>query len=280
MKHWKKWIRNIAIGLLLVVVVAAVGFKIYVSGYYRADKKTIQAVEKKYETQVSSYEDEEGMVFLPKDQEYRAVIVFYPGGKVEHGAYSGFMYELASRGYICLLPRMPENLAFLRVHAVDLIRERHPEETQSVSDLNWYLAGHSLGGVAAAAELGEHMEEYQGLILCGSYTTVDFSGTNLQLLSIYGSNDGVLKMNKYEENRAHWPSDATEVVLPGGNHSYFGCYGVQKGDGKATITNEEQIQMAADAIEQWMDERATTQRVALFYRYLQIEDENRLIINT
>jgi len=39
-----------------------------------------------------------------------------------------------------------------------------------------------------------------------------------------------------------------ETVIEGGNHAQFGNYGVQKGDGKATVTAEEQQDRAIQAI--------------------------------
>lgn len=42
--------------------------------------------------------------------------------------------------------------------------------------------------------------------------------------------------------------DTVEVVLDGGNHAGFGVYGIQDGDGKATISGEEQIRQTVDVI--------------------------------
>jgi hypothetical protein len=114
MNKVRKHTRRIAIGFLVLILIAAVAFKVYSSNYYREDKYTIHAVEEEFQGKVDSFSDHNGTVFIPKDQEIKAVIVFYPGGKVEYSAYSGFMYELAGRGIVCILPRMPENLAFFK----------------------------------------------------------------------------------------------------------------------------------------------------------------------
>ena len=92
------------------------------------------------------------------------------------------------------------------------------------------------------------MEDFSGLILCASYTTCDFSDSDLRLLSIYGSEDKVLKMDSYESSKVNWPKDAEEEIILGGIHSYFGNYGIQDGDGEPQISNEEQILQAADII--------------------------------
>ena len=42
--------------------------------------------------------------------------------------------------------------------------------------------------------------------------------------------------------------DFTEEVIAGGCHAYFGMYGNQKGDGVATISSKEQIEITANEI--------------------------------
>ncbi|SFB87882.1 alpha/beta hydrolase [Butyrivibrio sp. YAB3001] len=242
--------------IAMALLVLAIVFKIYASHYYRSDNDIISEIIMSVEGDVNEYSDDDMTVFVPKKHHAKAVIVFYPGGKVEYKAYSGLMYELAKKGYLCVLPRMPENIAFLRINAVDLVKERYPKEVDWVSDVDWYLAGHSLGGVAASQYLYEHLNEnaYKGIILCASYTTSDFSGSDIRLLSIYGSNDGVLKIEGYEDSKKYWPEDAKEVIIDGGIHSYFGNYGIQSGDGSPYITNEKQIEITADIIASFLKE--------------------------
>ena len=62
-------------------------------------------------------------------------------------------------------------------------------------------------------------------------------------------------MKNYEESKAKWPADSEELVIGGGIHSYFGSYGSQKGDGKPSITNVDQILYSADAIDEWIMEK-------------------------
>ena len=243
------------LGIVLILLLGAgIVFKVYTSNYYRADNAVVNLLQNLLDDKVHAYVDKDCMVFLPYGQDYKAVIVFYPGGKVEYTAYSPLMYELAAKGYICLLPRMPENLAFLKIDAAEKIGKNHAKERKSVEDLEWYLAGHSLGGVAAATYMGNETErEYAGIILCASYTTTDFSNSDIRLLSIYGAEDKVLNMENYEESKELWPKDSVEKIIEGGIHSYFGSYGIQSGDGEAIITNEEQIRITANIIDQWID---------------------------
>ena len=71
---------------------------------------------------------------------------------------------------------------------------------------------------------------------------------NMRVLSVYGSNDNVLNIDKYTECVNNLPAGFTELVIDGGNHAGFGDYGRQKGDGNATISHEEQWNITVNAI--------------------------------
>lgn len=256
--------------LVLLLVGAVIGFKIYTSHYYATDMEVSDQITNEYADKVEVFSNNDGTAFFPKNQEYRAIIVFYPGGKVEYTAYSSLMYKLSSRGYICLLTRMPENIAILRVNKVEGLVPEDEVVKKLANEMDWYMAGHSLGGAAAskylsdafsgsaeaseeAAEpLNDDLAKFKGLILCGAYPANDLSQAPIRLLSIYGSNDGVMNRESYEEYRANWPADSTEEIIEGGNHSYFGTYGLQEGDGEATISNEEQLEITAELIDEWI----------------------------
>ena len=87
-------------------------------------------------------------------------------------------------------------------------------------------------------------------MLLGSYSTYDVSGS--RVLSVYGSHDGVMQGEKYEKYKSNLPPDLSEVIIEGGNHAYFGCYGEQKGDGRAEITNARQITLTAEIISEFI----------------------------
>jgi pimeloyl-ACP methyl ester carboxylesterase len=78
-----------------------------------------------------------------------------------------------------------------------------------------------------------------GLILFGSYCANDLSSSNLAVLSISGSDDGLSTPDKIADAAANLPADATFVEIDGANHASFGDYGVQPGDGTATISSED-----------------------------------------
>jgi pimeloyl-ACP methyl ester carboxylesterase len=152
------------------------------------------------------------------------------------------MKELASEGVLCVLIEMPFNLAILDTAAADGFTDMYPEIEE------WYIGGHSLGGSAASMYLEDNHEAFEGLVLLGSYSTSDLSSYDIDVLSIYGSEDKVMNYENYEEYLVNLPEDSEELIIEGGCHAYFGMYGDQEGDGKPTITNEEQIQITAKKI--------------------------------
>ena len=119
-----------------------------------------------------------------------------------------------------------------------------------------YVAGHSLGGVVASLDAVTLQKENHlaGVILLASYPdkSVDFSSTHIPVLSIVASHDKILNWEKYEASKAHLPKSSEELIIEGGNHSGFGMYGEQKGDEKASISNEEQQQKVIEKITNFM----------------------------
>lgn len=229
-------ISSVLFALLLIVAVA---FFIYVGIYYAADMEAIATF--KYDGFVTREIDDGTVAYVPNG-EYDTGIIFYPGGKVEHLAYIPLMQALASKGVLCILVDMPFNLAVFDINRADGVYEGF------VSVDYWYMAGHSLGGSMACEYISDKEDIFEGIILLASYSATDLSKTNFKVLSIYGSADGVLNKESYFGNKINLPSNTKEYVIPGGNHAFFGTYGEQDGDGEATKTNKEQIEITVEQI--------------------------------
>ncbi|MBR6513289.1 MAG: alpha/beta hydrolase [Clostridia bacterium] len=218
------------LSVLSVLIIITSACVIYLFDYYHADPDAVGA-----------YAELDGnIVFEAENSEVG--FIFYPGGKVEYTAYAPLMSALAERGITCVLVEMPFNLAVFDIDAAEGIQADYPH----IKD--WYIGGHSLGGSMAASYLADNAEDYRGLVLLGSYSTADLNETVLKVLSVYGSEDKVLNLDKYNQYKPNLPDDFTELVIEGGCHAYFGAYGEQKGDGKAAITREEQTEQTVSAI--------------------------------
>lgn len=222
-----------------VIAILFAGFGIYVNDYYRADKKAI--TDYHLSTSVTESTLDDGSLVYTKDGNKNGLI-FYPGGKVEYTAYKPLMLACAEKGFTCILIQMPFNLAVFDKNAADGVQDNFPEIEK------WYIGGHSLGAAMAASYVSENTEDFNGLFLLAGYSTADLTNSGLKVLSMYGSKDKVMNMKKYEKYKTNLPTGYTEFVMEGGCHSYFGMYGIQKGDGEPTVTVTQQIEKAAAKI--------------------------------
>jgi len=230
--------KKILYGILAVFCICTVVIFIYLNDYYHTDTEAVAAFNKNYE--LSGNESDGIIAYVPENP--LAAFVFYPGGKVEYTAYEALMLACAERGILCVLVEMPFNLAVFDIDAAAEIKDLFPEIE------SWYIGGHSLGGSMAAGYLADSSESYEGLVLLGSYSASDLSDTEIRTLSIYGSEDRIMNRDKYNESLQMLSDDFTEFVIEGANHAQFGMYGEQDGDGKATISNEEQIRISSELI--------------------------------
>ena len=222
----------------------------WISEYMSYPSKT-ELIDDYLQTYLSTYKvlisnlDSTTLVFKGKNS--YAALVFYPGGFVDYNSYKPLMASLASKGIMCILYKMPLNLAFFNIIAPRGIKDKFPEIK------NWYIGGHSLGGLCSSFYLYFKKNEFKGLILLGSYTTLDFSNTDLKVISILGTEDKVINMERYNKSKANYPEDFSEIKIEGGCHSYFGMYGLMKNDGTPSISNIEQIEYTANELSKLID---------------------------
>ena len=222
--------KGLKLGAVAVLLLCGVCWG-YAADFYHADDIAVAAMSSAADVTVEQKGNT--LAFVPEDAE--AGMIFYPGGKVEYTAYAPLMRALADSGVLGVLVRMPLNLAVLDMNAADGIPEQYPQIR------HWYIGGHSLGGSMAASHAAKNTSAYEGLVLLASYSTADLSTFGLSVISIYGSEDGVLNMEKYAEYRRNFPTVFEEHIIEGGCHAGFGSYGPQDGDGAPKITGEAQI---------------------------------------
>jgi len=231
----KKRIKIILIVFLSLIVILTGAFLIYAADYYKAEPIVEELINNNDSIIVN-----DDYTFLKSSVESDTAIIFYPGAKVEYTAYIPILYKLSQNGINCILVKMPFNMAIFDSNAADEIFSLFPDIE------NWYIGGHSMGGAMASSYASDNQDKLEGLILLGAYIYQDYPEENA--LTIYGTFNSNLEKNiDYTENI---------VIIEGGNHAQFGNYGKQKGDPDATISTEQQQDIAVDAILDFIDSKS------------------------
>lgn len=175
-------------------------------------------------------------------------VIFYQGGLVEEKSYSTIAAKLASEGYPVYLVKHALNLA---------VTDKNKAETiitdENVTD--FVIGGHSLGGVMASRFANElDSERLKGVFLLASYPDEKGRLDNLPIsvISIVGSNDGVLDKKAYQNGKTYLPDSTLYDTIEGGNHAGFGDYGNQEGDNSATILPEQQQEQTVSLLIEWL----------------------------
>lgn len=231
----KKWLKVLLTILGTFTIICVVAFR----------SLTYSASETALESATVAESQEDTLIFYPQNTNGKNII-FYQGGFVESEAYAPLASALANEGFTVYLIDTPLNLAVLATNrGLDIIKE---------NDLTHVIfMGHSLGGVIAARNAATLSEdtEIAGLILLASYPdeSINLADAQFPVLSITASNDKVLNWEAFASAKALLPPHTSFVEILGGNHSGFGDYGFQSGDGEATLTNEDQRAQVISAIQ-------------------------------
>lgn len=226
------------------VIALAAGVLVYLFDYYPADAEEM-AIYNTARNEIAFGDDIRA--YEPRGEK-KYGLIFYPGAKIEYTAYAPLLNMLADNGVVCITVKMPFNLAVFGKDSAIGLNKIYPEVE------HWYIGGHSLGG-AMAADFASEVNGIEGVVLLAAYPSKDISGTDLRVLSIYGSEDGILDLKKYEKARSKMPEDLTEHIIEGGTHSGFACYGEQRGDGVRGISPYGQMTEAAEKITDFIYQR-------------------------
>ena len=158
--------------------------------------------------------------------------VFIPGAKVEAEAYVSNLSGIVEESGLTVVITKP----VLHLALFDL-RPLHTF-TRLAPDIDaWVVGGHSLGGVKACLMADD--AQVDGLVLFASYCANDLSQRNLPVLSVGGSEDSLSTHSKIHEASNKLPATSGFIWIEGANHTRFGDYGRQSGDGTATISSDE-----------------------------------------
>jgi len=169
-------------------------------------------------------------------------IIFYPGGLVAPEAYLYKLGHLAE----CLqspvyLIKAPFNAAIFDVNAAGRVAGNYNIERA-------WVGGHSLGGIAAARYTAGQKDAVEGLFLFGSYSDQALNSFRGAVISIMGTEDLIIDRENYEAAKENLPPQADIIEIEGLNHSDFGNYGLQSGDGESLLTEVEVIELICNKL--------------------------------
>ena len=168
-------------------------------------------------------------------------IIYYPGGLVAPEAYLYKMGVVASNlKQDIYIIKAPFNAAIFNTGTAGAIIDRY--ELNEV-----WVGGHSLGGIAACRYTYANPNKVYGLFLYGSYCDQDISNFTGPILSIMGLQDLIINRENYSMAKTQLPESAVIIEVEGLNHSDFGNYGLQEGDGESNLTNEQVIEIISSA---------------------------------
>ena len=227
--------------LILMIVIIGCAFFVYTGIYYHADESADRAL--RSDEKVHVEKTDTGWLFDGPSESN--AFIFYPGAKVEETAYAPLLHRIAEQETDVFLVKMPFRIAFFGVDLADDLIKKYSYD-------RWYIGGHSLGGVAACSYAEKHPEQVGGVILLASYPVKSIKNVPA-LVSIYGSEDGVLNMKKMAETEKYAAENYKSYVIEGGNHAQFGNYGEQKGDGNPGISADEQQEQTVEMIREAFD---------------------------
>lgn len=221
---------RVILAVLIVLTLLVVGFLVWAKTVMQGERPASLEAWTDERVGIESFDD--SVVMTPVDEASDRGLVFIPGARVDPYAYMAKLVDVvAETGTTVVITKPILNLAFFDQRPLETFTRHAPE----MSD--WYVGGHSLGGVRACMMATD--EDVAGVVFFGSYCANDLSGSGLAVLSIAGSEDGLSTPGKIEGAAHLLPADATFIEIDGANHASFGDYGAQPGDGVATAPDPE-----------------------------------------
>jgi hypothetical protein len=217
-------LRAVALWVIAILVLAGVIGAMWVHQVMAGDRDAALKVWRN--DAITITDTETAVVLTPSEGGTGTGLVFVPGAKVDPYAYLYKLSGIVEDGMTVVITKPTLNLAIADLRPLSTFTDNAPD----IDD--WFVGGHSLGGVKACEYADANT--VPGLLLFGSYCASDLSDSGLPVLSFVGENDGLSTPQKVEGSAGFLPDDAVTVLIPGANHADFGDYGVQPGDREST----------------------------------------------
>ena len=235
----KRIVKFTLLGLTIVIIIGVLGMYVWSrTGTYPARMVALSALESTDRVTVTQ---DKWIVFEP-NEETETGLIFYPGGLVEPTAYAPILFQIAENGILVIITPMPLNLTVLNTGAANSVIDAYPQIS------TWILAGHSLGGAAAAIFAENNPKKIDAVALWDSYppSSADLSDNPISAISIFSTTNNFPNTKNFNDNKHLLPPDTIFTGIEGANHAQFGDYGPQKGDVAASLSLAQQHELVAE----------------------------------
>jgi len=233
--------------VIIVILLLFAGLKLFIDDEYKA-QHSLEYYKSKTDSTITiddnliSTKNE----IITKSDMVNIGIIIYSAEKIQREAYIPLMTELSDYGYQCFLPTASGNIPLLNIDGANSVIQNNG------SIELWIMVGHSYGADSAARFVSSH-QEISGLVMLAGRGTRASKLENIKILSIIGSEDGVIDFEQYNSSKAKFLSKPDEKTILGGNHTYFADAELVLGDSEASVTVEQQISQTAALIDDFVD---------------------------
>ncbi len=232
-------LKQVSIILFLVVTSGTMIFALLTAFPAQPGRQAVEQLSSDLTVKVTSTPG--WLIFTPLNTTPKTGFIFYAEKNVEHQAYTPVLKRIASQGYLIIVPDMPFNQPSFGVKKAGQIIQAFPEIEK------WVIGGHGAGADAAARFSMQYETQLSGLVLWAPVLnpSVRLDSSLLNIVLIYGNQDGIITPEQIREYQEQLPSSTKWTPLVGGNHSQFGDFGQLANDDQASITAAEQWKMVS-----------------------------------
>ncbi|ARN74400.1 alpha/beta hydrolase [Oceanicoccus sagamiensis] len=231
--------------LLLGIVLIAIAVQL---AWYQIDGQPTAEADQYLQGDLfsSAQQDNGDWLFTPHQPNGYGLLILH-GALIKPKSYSYTAAYFASRGYKVWIPS-----GVIRLSA--LSSERIAQQLPQMGNEQWFLLGHSMGGLTALTVANQLSQAPLGVTVWAGGIPQDFSHIPLPILFISGTNDPMLSPEKFKTAKQHLPLSTVYFEINGANHKNFALYSHQFFDGIASIEHLEQINLAHQRTEQFIQQ--------------------------
>ena len=242
-------IGRIALAVVVVLVLVVVVFLVWAHTVLAGERPA--SLEAWRDPDVTIRHTDASFVIEPAEGGSDVGLVFIPGAQVDPAAYlwklSGIVAET---GATVVITEPTLNLAFFDTRPLSTFTADAPDVAE------WYVGGHSLGGVRACQLAATGADAAADPEVAGSCCSAATARTTCRTPTCAcsrssASRTGCRRPRRWRRRRRCCPRRVT-VLLEGANHASFGDYGPQPGDGVATASDEETRDRITAAVSEFL----------------------------